>query len=332
MRKIFRVGLLLLSFILLYTVDHANASSGNNPSNLYYVKSGDSLEEIAVKYDTTVKDLKVTNGLQTNLLFVGQKLKIPVLYEVRTGDTLQKIATAFNTTVGTIKITNGLASDALTVGQKIKISPKRMSIEGQHILMTREEFKEWLLNHKFSRKINLIQQHHTWAPSYKHFKGSNHFSLLKGMENYHKQTMKWNNIAQNITTFPDGKIAVSRPFNVAPQGTIGWGANHAGIMIEHVGNFDKGYDVMSKEQKETIVYITALLCIKFGLTPSIDTITYHHWWDLRTGNRVLDNSKGAAVKTCPGTAFFGGNTTKSATKYFYPLVSNKMNEIWRTKQ
>ncbi|WP_407697213.1 peptidoglycan recognition protein family protein [Schinkia azotoformans] len=327
MKKIFVVGLILLSYIFIYT-DHANAA-GNNPGNLYYVKSGDSLEEIAVKFDTTVGDIKATNGLQTNLLFIGQKLKVPANYEVVAGDSLQKIAIAFNTTVETIKITNGLSSDALTVGQKMKISPKRMSIEGQHILMTREEFKEWLLNHKFSRKVNLIQQHHTWSPSYKHFKGGNHFSLLKGMENYHRQTMKWNNIAQNITTFPDGKIAVSRPFNVAPEGTIGWGANHAGIMIEHVGNFDQGFDVMTKEQKETIVYITALLCIKFGLTPSVDTITYHRWWDLRTGNRVLDNSQGAAVKTCPGTAFFGGNTTKSATQYFYPLVSNKMNEIWK---
>lgn len=303
-------------------------AASNNPGDLYYVKAGDSLEKIADKFDTTVGELKVTNGLQSNLLFVGQKLRVPVHYEVVAGDTLQKIAIAYNTTVETIKITNGLSSDALTVGQILKISPKRMSMQGQHILMTREEFKEWLTNHKFSRKINVIQQHHTWAPSYKHFKGSNHFTLLKGMENYHKQTMKWNNIAQNITTFPDGKIAVSRPFNTAPQGTIGWKANHAGIMIEHVGNFDQGHDVMTKEQKETIVYITALLCVKFELTPSIDSITYHRWWDLRTGNRVLDNSKGAAVKTCPGTAFFGGNTTKSAIQYFYPLVSNKMKEIW----
>ncbi|HHW36614.1 MAG TPA: LysM peptidoglycan-binding domain-containing protein [Bacillales bacterium] len=330
MKKKFGVGFILFSFLFI-NIAHANAASGNEFGNLYYVKTGDSLEEIAVKFETTVKDLKATNGLQTNLLFVGQKLKVPVNYEVEAGDTLQKIATLFNTTVETIKITNGLSPEALTVGQKIKISPKRMSIEGQHILMTQGEFKEWLLNNKFNRKINVIQQHHTWSPSYKHFKGGNHFSLLQGMENYHRQTMKWNNIAQNITTFPDGKIAVSRPFNVAPEGTIGWGANYAGIMIEHVGNFDQGFDVMTKEQKETIVYITALLCIKFGLTPSIDTITYHHWWDLRTGNRVLDNSKEAAVKTCPGTAFFGGNTTKSATQYFYPLVSNKMKEI-RTEQ
>jgi hypothetical protein len=89
---------------------------------------------------------------------------------------------------------------------------------------------------------------------------------------------------------------------------------------------------MTSEQKETIVYITALLSLKFGLTPSIDSITYHHWWDINTGERVLDNSKGHAVKTCPGTGFFGGNSTNSAKNNFYPLVSRKMQEIKESMQ
>ncbi|MFH7819795.1 peptidoglycan recognition protein family protein [Neobacillus thermocopriae] len=198
---------------------------------------------------------------------------------------------------------------------------------GQHILMTREEFRNWLFNQTFKRKINIIQQHHTWAPSYKHFHGSNHFQLLESMRNYHMTKMGWSNIAQNITTFPDGKIAVSRPFDVAPEGTIGPKANATGLTIENLGNFDAGHDVMTAEQRETIVYLTALLCIKFGLVPSIDTITYHHWWDLRTGERVLDNAPDYNVKSCPGTAFFGGNSTTAAKTHFYPLVAKKIDEI-----
>ncbi|WP_458413718.1 LysM peptidoglycan-binding domain-containing protein [Schinkia sp. CFF1] len=314
-------------FIILLNETPVTVKAESNPSNLYVVQSGDNLEGIAYKFGTSVKDLKVTNGLQTNVLFVGQKLKVPVIYEVKSGDTLQSISTVFLTSVQTIKSANRLTSDALMIGQKLKIHPNSLKMEGQYILMTREEFKEWLLNHKFSRKINIIQQHHTWRPSYKHFKGSNHFTMLKGMEQFHVKEMNWKNIAQNITTFPDGTIAVSRPFNVAPEGTIGWKANHDGIMIEHVGNFDQGFDIMTAEQRETIVYITALLCIKFGLTPSIDSITYHHWWDLRTGQRVLDNGAGYAVKTCPGTAFFGGNSTNNAKNNFYPLVVKKIQEI-----
>ncbi len=204
------------------------------------------------------------------------------------------------------------------------------NVQGQYILMTKEEFKDWLFQNTFTRKINIIQQHHTWKPSYKHFNGSNHFVMLKGMENYHIKVKGWKNIAQNLTTFPDGKVAVSRPFNIAPEGSIGFKANATGLTIENVGNFDIGGDVMTKEQKETIVYITALLSIKFGLTPSIDSITYHHWWNVKTGERVLDRGPDYNVKTCPGTGFFGGNSTDSAKKYFYPLVSRKMEEIIAT--
>jgi hypothetical protein len=199
--------------------------------------------------------------------------------------------------------------------------------QGQHLLMTKEQFKDWLFQNQFHRKISLIQQHHTWAPSYKRFNGSNHFLLLQGMENYHKNQMHWKTIAQNITTFPDGRVAVSRPFDMAPEGSIGAKANSVGIAIENVGNFDKGQDAMTPEQKETIVYITALLCLKFNLTPSVDTITYHHWWNYKTGERMLDNAKSYEVKPCPGTNFFGGNTTTAAKTYFYPLVSRKMEEL-----
>jgi hypothetical protein len=206
------------------------------------------------------------------------------------------------------------------------------TMQGQYILMTKDEFRDWLFRNKFTRKISLIQEHHTWAPSYKHFNGSNHFLLLKGMENYHVKEMGWKNIAQNITTFPDGKVAVCRPFNIAPEGSIGLLANTTGLAIENVGNFDIGNDVMTKEQEETIVYITALLCIRFGLTPSIDSITYHHWWNYKTKERVLDNSKEYEVKTCPGTGFFGGNSPNSAKNNFYPLVSRKMEEILATME
>jgi LysM repeat protein len=322
MKNIF---ILIFSFFIITTNVSVTKAVEMTPRNMYVVKPGDSLPRIAQKYGTTVENLKVTNGLQTSLLVAGQKLKVPIMYKVVSGDTIQKLSSAYDSYVQTIKTTNKLSNEALYVGQKLKIMPKKMNMQGQYILMTREEFKAWLFNMEFNRRINKIQHHHTWAPSYKHFKGSNHFQLLNGMETFHKQKRKWKTIAQNITTFPDGKIAVSRPFNLEPEGSIGSKANSGAIMIENVGNFDRGQDVMTAQQKETIIYLTALLSIKFGLTPSIDTITYHHWWDMKTGERVLD--KGYRVKTCPGTAFFGGNTTISAKRNFYPLVTKKIEEI-----
>lgn len=302
------------------------------PSNIYVVKAGDSLPDIANKYNISIEELKVTNGLQSDVLIAGQKLWVPIMYEVRAGDKLMDISAAFHASVETIKTENGINSEQLYAGQVLKVTPKKMTMKGQHILMSKEEFKEWLFNTQVNREIRLIQQHHTWLPSYKHFNGSNHFQMLMGMENHHRKTMGWTNIAQNITTFPDGKVAVSRPLNTIPEGTIGPKANSVGIAIEHIGNFDRGHDVMTKAQQETIVYINALLCIKFGLTPSIDSITYHHWWHMKTKERVLDRAASYNVKSCPGTGFFGGNSTDSAKNYFYPLIADKMEEILESTQ
>jgi LysM repeat protein len=322
-------SLVLIFFtILMLCMNASDISANDSPSNLYVVKSGDTLPEIAKHYDTSTEFLKLTNGLlHTDTLNVGQKLLVPIKYEVTHGDNLKDLALAFHSTVDSIKTINGLTTDQIFPGQILKITPKKLTMQGQYILMTREDFKTWVLNNSFNRKITLIQQHHTWQPSYKHFKGNNHFQMLKGMETHHKKKMGWSNIAQNLTIFPDGMVAVSRPFNIAPEGSIGPKANATGLAIENIGNFDIGHDVMTKEQKDTIVYVTALLCHKFGLTPSIDTITYHHWWHYKTKERVLDNPKSYEVKSCPGTNFFGGNSTTSAKNNFYPLVTNKMKEM-----
>jgi LysM repeat protein len=320
---------IFFTFILLVSGSPSYAK-GLTSSNIHIVQSGDSLPSIAKRFNTTILDLKLTNGLQSDFLVEGQRLRVPVFYEISPGETLEEVALAHHSTVALIKETNNLTTNTLYPGQILKIKPKKMTVEGQHILMSKQEFKDWLFNQQITRDIYLIQQHHTWKPSYKNFQGNNHFQLLNSMQNHHMKAMGWSNIAQNITTFPDGKIAVSRPLNIAPEGSIGPKANKHGIAIENLGNFDLGHDKMTQEQKETIVYITALLSLKFGLTPSVDTITYHHWWHFKTKERVLDDAKSNEVKSCPGTNFFGGNSTESAREYFYPLVEEKMKEIQET--
>lgn len=322
--KIKMTILIGLFFSLLFLPTVTNATT---PNPIYVIQAGDTLPGIAKRFETTVDELKITNGLQSDRVVVGQKLWVPVTYEVVAGDILQKIASKFHSSPELIKRANKLSSENVFPGQILKIPPKQMNMQGEHILMTKEEFKDWLFNQNIKRKISLIQQHHTWIPDYNRFNGTNHFELVKGMEEFHKTHMGWKHIAQNITTFPDGKVVVSRPLSIAPEGTIGSKANSVGIAIEHVGNFDIGQDVMTKEHSDTIIYVNAVLSLKFGLTPSIDSITYHHWWDLRTGERVLDKGPEYNVKTCPGTGFFGGNSTTSAQKYFYPLIARKMEEL-----
>lgn len=94
----------------------------------YVVQAGDSLWLIAQKYNTTVNAIKSLNGLTSDLINIGQVLRIPVSqtgpyieYTVRPGDSLWAIARNYHTTVNQIKELNGLTSDMLSIGQVLRI-------------------------------------------------------------------------------------------------------------------------------------------------------------------------------------------------------------------
>ncbi len=93
----------------------------------YIVKRGDSLYNISKTYGIPIQDLMKYNNLNTNLLSIGQILKIPVSttsnieYIVKAGDTLYSIASTYNTTVNNIKAKNNLINNTLQIGQKLII-------------------------------------------------------------------------------------------------------------------------------------------------------------------------------------------------------------------
>lgn len=91
----------------------------------YIVKAGDNLYAISRNYGLTVDELMRFNNLNTNILNIGQTLKIPVSetdsYVVKSGDSLYSIARKFNTTVDSLKQKNNLTSNTITVGQILKI-------------------------------------------------------------------------------------------------------------------------------------------------------------------------------------------------------------------
>lgn len=106
-------------------------------SGTYTVQSGDSLWSIAKRYNVTVDALKSANKLTTNVLSIGQVLKIPesviennngteseIIYVVASGDSLWAIARQYGVTVDQLKQTNNLVSDLLTVGMELKIPTK----------------------------------------------------------------------------------------------------------------------------------------------------------------------------------------------------------------
>lgn len=182
--------------------------------------------------------------------------------------------------------------------------------------MTIAEFEAWIASTSVNRTITRIQEHHTWSPAYASFTGSNHFALQKGMRDYHVNTNGWMDIGQHFSIFPDGAVVTGRPLNNSPACI--YGANSQAVCIENVGNFDAGHDAMNQIHATAIVRATAALARRFNLLPVTSVnVVYHHWFDLNTGQRT--NGSGT-TKSCPGTAFFGGNKVADCEANFLPLV------------
>lgn len=124
----------------------ATTSSSNST---YTVKNGDYLYAIATKHKISVDQLRKLNNLKTNIIFVGQKLKVSgststikktssskkpttkpasvassTTYTVKNGDYLSKIANKYKMTVNNLKKLNNLDNDIIFVGQKLKVSGK----------------------------------------------------------------------------------------------------------------------------------------------------------------------------------------------------------------
>ena len=110
------------------------------PSGTHIVQRGDSLSLLANKYGTSVDKIKQANGLQSDLIRVGQSLAIPGVkttppvkepakpvpapsgtHIVQRGDSLSLLANKYGTSVDKIKQANGLQSDLIRVGQSLAI-------------------------------------------------------------------------------------------------------------------------------------------------------------------------------------------------------------------
>jgi len=192
--------------------------------------------------------------------------------------------------------------------------------DGKFVLFDIPEFAVWLASTSFTRVISILQVHHTFQPDYSTFNRVNdHFALLKNMERFHMIDRGFSEIAQNLTTFPDGLVAICRSFDTIPAGIKG--ANQRGLCVENLGNFDADQDVMTPQQQDCILKLYAHLCRRFSLPADSNSIQYHHWWDLNTGLRT--NGSGT-TKTCPGTKFFSGNSVTDAETGFIPLVSREL--------
>lgn len=99
---------------------------------IHVVREGDTVSEIAKKYDVSVAEIVAMNQLANpNLIYTNQKLTVATsggkteehYYTVMEGDTLTNIAQRFGTSVQRIASDNKISdSNHIGVGQKIFIS------------------------------------------------------------------------------------------------------------------------------------------------------------------------------------------------------------------
>lgn len=121
----------------------------------YVVRRGDSLSKIAARFSMSVTELKRINGLRSNQIYPGQKLRtrayvaqqsrtrtytvqqprtrpslshVEMEYVVRRGDSLSKIAAQYSMGLTELKRSNGIRSDRIYVGQRLKIRTRLKKI------------------------------------------------------------------------------------------------------------------------------------------------------------------------------------------------------------
>lgn len=116
--------------------------------DVYVVQNGDTLWDLAKRFDTTINELCKLNKIsKDSILRIGMELEVPKVgdsvmnitkesaavyqpsnfegagqvYRVVSGDSLSKIAKQYDISVAAIKATNDLSSDTILIGQELLI-------------------------------------------------------------------------------------------------------------------------------------------------------------------------------------------------------------------
>ena len=123
--RIFVVCFALIFLLAAGLSKEAHARDIQKPLT-YTVRRGDTLSEIALRYQVSVARLHRWNGLSGDTIMQGQQLRLwphttPRWYVVRRGESLSEIALQFDLSVATLQRLNGITRDRIYPGQRIML-------------------------------------------------------------------------------------------------------------------------------------------------------------------------------------------------------------------
>ncbi len=122
--------------------------------------------------------------------------------------------------------------------------------------LTPEELAQLLDRFPFTRKIDAVHLHHTWRPRKADYAGER---TIEAMWRFHTQERGWSDIAQHVSIAPDGTIWTGRGWNAPPASAVGHNGKHTAgpFMIEMIGDFDVGHDVLEGPQRDAAIEVVA---------------------------------------------------------------------------
>lgn len=128
----------------------------------YVVKSGDSLWEIAMMFDTTVNEIKRLNSLNSDMIMPGETLILPYNnyfpYQVKSGDSLWIIAQKYNVDLDMLKMFNNLETDYLSVGRIIKIPSNTKNPRYIQTYVVKKKDTLWKIARMFNTTVDTIKR------------------------------------------------------------------------------------------------------------------------------------------------------------------------------
>ena len=136
-----------------------NDNEGVKNNNIYTVKKGDTLYDIAEKFNVTINEIKEKNNLTSNILKIGQVLEIPsastgeINYVVQKGDNLNSIANKYDVTVSDIKKLNNLSTNTIQIGQVLKIPGST----NYNTYTVKEGDSLWKIANKYNTTVNKLK-------------------------------------------------------------------------------------------------------------------------------------------------------------------------------